>query len=91
MVAIPLQDRKDCRVGGNVFVSFDGIELVTLCNLCLQKAMKFLLLWRGLPFCLITWGFVSRIGEVHSVGARQRIRGCSPRGLGGVETLVQGL
>ena len=90
-MAIPPQDRKDCHVGGNVFLYFDGFEPVTLCNLCSQKAMKFLLLWRGLPFFLITWGFVSRIGEVLSVGARQRIHGCSPRGLGGVEALGLGL
>ena len=27
------QDRENCHVGGNVFVSFDGSAPVTLCNL----------------------------------------------------------
>ena len=50
----PPQDRKDCHVSGNVFVSLDGSEPVTLCNFCAQKAMKSLLLWRGLLFaCLL--------------------------------------
>ena len=35
--------------------------------------------------------FGPRICEVSSMGARQRTRGCSPRGLGGVFVLVQGL
>ena len=87
----PPQDIKDCHVGGNAFVPFDGFEPVTLCNICSQKAMKSLLLWHGLLFCSITWGFVPRICEVLSEVAHQRTRGCSPRGLGGVETLVQGL
>ena len=29
----PPQDRENCHVGGNVFVSFDGSAPVTLCNL----------------------------------------------------------
>ena len=33
----------------------------------------------------------SNICEVIFAGARQRTRGCSPRGLGGVFVLVQGL
>jgi len=32
----PPQDRKNCQVGGNVFVSFDGLAPVTLCNLYLH-------------------------------------------------------
>ena len=36
-------------------------------------------------------GFGPRMCEVSSVGARQRTRECSPRGLGGVFALVQGL
>jgi len=36
-------------------------------------------------------GFDSRMCEISSMGARQRTRGCSPRGLGGVLALVQGL
>ena len=39
----------------------------------------------------IFWGLVSQICEILSVGARQRTRGSSPRGLGGVRALVQGL
>ena len=35
--------------------------------------------------------FGPRICEVSSVGARQRTRGYSPRGLGGVFVLIQGL
>ena len=31
----PPQDRENYHVGGNVFVSFDGFEPVTLCNLSL--------------------------------------------------------
>ena len=30
------QDRENCHVGGNVFVSFDGFASVTLCNLYLH-------------------------------------------------------
>jgi len=37
------------------------------------------------------WGFDPRMCEVSSVGAHQRTRGCSPRRLGGVLALVQGL
>ena len=33
---VPPQDRENCRVGGNVFVSFDGFAPVTLCNLYLH-------------------------------------------------------
>jgi hypothetical protein len=40
-MAIPPQDRKDCHVGGNAFVSFVGFEPGTLCHLCSQEAMKF--------------------------------------------------
>src|SRR6185503_16225710 len=29
----PPQDRENCHVGGNVFVSFDGFAPVTVCNL----------------------------------------------------------
>jgi len=36
-------------------------------------------------------GFDSRMCEISSMGARQRTRGCSPRGLGGVLALIQGL
>jgi len=32
----PPQDRENCHVGGNVFVSFDGLAPVTLCNLYLH-------------------------------------------------------
>ena len=32
----PPQDRENCHVGGNVFVSFDGFAPVTLCNLHLH-------------------------------------------------------
>ena len=32
----PPQDRENCHVGGNVFVSFDGYAAVTLCNLYLH-------------------------------------------------------
>ena len=87
----PPQDRKDCHIGGNAFVPFDGFELVTLCNLCLQEAMTFSLLWRDFAPCWFTWGFVPRTCAVLPVGVLQRTRGCSPRGLGGVGTLVQGL
>ena len=33
---VPPQDRENCHVGGNVFVSFDGFAPVTLCNLYLH-------------------------------------------------------
>jgi len=33
---VPPQDRENCHVGGNVFVSFDGLAPVTLCNLYLH-------------------------------------------------------
>src|SRR6185312_14520000 len=32
LLAFP-QDRENCHVDGNVFVSFDGLALVTVCNL----------------------------------------------------------
>jgi len=32
----PRQDRENCHVGGDVFVSFDGFAPVTLCNLYLR-------------------------------------------------------
>jgi len=81
LAAIPPQDSKDCHVSDNVFVSFDGFETVSLCNIFSQKAMKSLLLWRGLLFCLIIRGFAPRACEVLSVGARQRTLGCSPKAL----------
>ena len=85
------KDRKSCHVGGNAFVSFDGLEPIALCNLCLQEAMKPLFLWRGLLFAYLLGVLSLEFCEVLSVGARQRTCGCSPRGLGGVGTLVQGL
>ena len=36
----PPQDRENCHVGGNVFVSFDGFAPVTLCNLYLYLSNK---------------------------------------------------
>ena len=41
----PPQDRENCHVGGNAFVSFDGFAPVTLCNLYLHlsNAVPFLL------------------------------------------------
>ena len=36
----PPQDRENCHVGGNVFVSFDGFAPVTLCNLYLHLSNK---------------------------------------------------
>src|SRR6185312_2155245 len=41
----PPQDRENCHVGGNVFVSFDGSAPVTLCNLYrhLSNKVPFLL------------------------------------------------
>ena len=93
----PPQDRENCHAGGNAFVFFDGFEPVTLCNLCLQRAMKSPSpSRRGRPK---VYGWVPPPQEISvlecvkfsSVGARQRTRGCSPRGLGGVFVLVQGL
>ena len=37
---VPPQDRENCHVGGNVFVSFDGFTPVTLCNLYLHLSNK---------------------------------------------------
>ena len=37
---VPPQDRENYHVGGNVFVSFDGFALVTLCNLYLHLSNK---------------------------------------------------
>ena len=34
------QDRENCHVGGNVFVSFDGFAPVTLCNFYLHLSNK---------------------------------------------------
>ena len=90
----PPQDRENCHTGGNVFVFFDGFAPVTLCNLCLHRAImspfsfsgrmtEGIGMYRGLQ--------PSNMCEVSFVGARQRTRGCSPRGLGGVLVLVQGL
>ena len=42
-------------------------------------------------FKLVCGEFGPRMCEVSSVGARQHTRGCSPRGLGGVFALIQGL
>ena len=41
----PPQDRENCHVGGNVFVSFDGFAPVTVCNLYshLSNKVPFLL------------------------------------------------
>ena len=36
----PPQDRENCHVGGNVFVSFDGFAPVTVCNLYLYLSNK---------------------------------------------------
>ena len=36
----PPQDRENCHVGGNVFVSFDGFAPVTICNLYLYLSNK---------------------------------------------------
>ena len=44
---VPPQDRENCHVGGNVFVSFDGFAPVTLCNLYLHGATKSLSPSRG--------------------------------------------
>ena len=40
---------------------------------------------------MLTLGLVPRMCEVSSMEAHQRTSGCSPRGLGGVRALVQGL
>ena len=37
---VPPQDRENCHVGGNVFVSFNGFALVTVCNLYLHLSNK---------------------------------------------------
>ena len=91
---VPPQDRENCHTGGNVFVSFDDFAPVTVCNLYSHWAIKS-------PFSSagrITEGIgvyielrPSNICEVSFAGARQRTRGCSPRGLGGAFVLVQGL
>ena len=36
----PPQDRENCHVGGNMFVSFDGFAPVILCNLYLHLSNK---------------------------------------------------
>ena len=43
----PPQDRENCHVGGNGFVSFDGFAPVTLCNLYLHRAIKSPFLFYG--------------------------------------------
>jgi hypothetical protein len=43
----PPQDRENCHVGGIVFVLFDGLTPVTLCNLYLHGAIKSLSPSRG--------------------------------------------
>ena len=77
-----------------MFVSFDGFVPVTVCNLYLHLSNKVPILFYG----RITEGIGAYIGlrpsnmcEVTFAGARQRTRGCSPRGLGGEFVLVQGL
>ena len=42
-------------------------------------------------FKMVCEGFGPRMCEVSSVEARQRTRGCSPRGLGGVLAVIQRL
>ena len=79
------------HAGANAFVLFDGFEPMTLCNLGLQKSNEVFISLARRAFCLFIWGFAPRVCEALSMGARQRTRGCSPRGLGGVETLVQGM
>ena len=37
---VPPQDRENCHVGGNVFVSFDGFAPVTVCNLYMYLSNK---------------------------------------------------
>ena len=64
---------------------------MTLCNLGLQKSNEVFISLVRRAFCLFIRGFVPRVCEALFVGARQRTRVCSPRGLGGVGTLVQGL
>ena len=41
------QDRENCHVGGNVFVSFDGFAPVTVCNLYLHLSNKVPILFYG--------------------------------------------
>jgi len=43
----PPQDKENCHAGGNVFVFFDGLAPVTLCNLYLHLAIKSLSPLRG--------------------------------------------
>ena len=87
----PPQDSENCHTGGNAFVLFDGIEPMTLFNLGLQKSSEVFISLARRAFCLFIRGFVPRVCEALFVGVRQRTRGCSPRGLGGVGTLIQGL
>ena len=91
---VPPQDRENCHVGGNVFVSFDGFAPVTLCNLYLHLSNK-------VPFFLYGEDYrgyrgVQRATNLEYVrsllrGGASAHRGCSPRGLGGDYVLVQGL
>ena len=90
----PPRYRGNCHVGGNVFVSFDGSAPVTLCNLYWHCAIKFPFFSAGrIPECIGVYieSRPSNMCEVIFAGARQRARGCSPRGLGGEIVLVQGL
>ena len=93
----PPQDRENCHAGGNAFVLFDSFEPVTLCNLRLQKnnEVSFFHAERMIEGVRVSVtpvaDFGPRMYEVSSAGARQRTRGCSPQGLGGVFALVQGL
>ena len=43
----PPQDRENCHVGGNVFVSFGGFAPVTVCNLYLYLSNKVPILLYG--------------------------------------------
>ena len=43
----PPQDRENCHVGGNVFVSFDGFAPVTVCYLFLNLSHKVPILFYG--------------------------------------------
>src|SRR6185295_15836538 len=54
----PPQDRENCHVGGNVFVSFDGFAPVTVCNLYLYLSNKVPILFYG----RITEGIGAYIG-----------------------------
>ena len=77
-----------------MFVLFDGFAPVTLCNLYLHGAIKspFSFTGRMTEGIGVYNGFQpSNMCEVSFVGAHQRTRGCSPRGLGGEFVLVQGL